>query len=283
MKQLLIGFSLITTLLSCQKETTNNTPESLPAQTINNVSYGSDPQQKMDLYLPAGRTDTTKMVIMVHGGAWVEGDKADFNQFVPVLQQRLPGWAIANINYRLATTFANHFPTQENDMKAAVDFLVQKSGNYNISQKIVLLGASAGGHMAMLQAYKNASPQIKAVVNFFGPADMVTFFNSTTDPTAQLGLQILMGGSPTTNAAMYQQSSPINFITPQAPPTIILHGDADAVVPYAQSQALQAKLQQQGVVHQLVTYPGLGHDIWPPATMTDAFNKIELFIKANVQ
>lgn len=283
MKQLLISFSLITTLLSCQKETNNNTQESLPAQTLNNVSYGSDPQQKMDIYLPAGRTDTTKMVIMVHGGAWVEGDKTDFNQFIPVLQQRLPGWAIANINYRLATTFANHFPTQENDMKAAVDFLVQKSGEYKTSQKFVLLGASAGGHMALLHAYKNSSPKIRAVVNFFGPADMVSFFNNTTDPTSQLGLQILMGGNPTTNAAMFQSSSPVNFITPLSPPTIILHGDADVVVPIAQSQALKNKLQQEGVVHQLVTYPGLGHDIWPPATMTDAFNRIEVFIRANVQ
>ncbi|MGZ8544205.1 MAG: prolyl oligopeptidase family serine peptidase, partial [Flavisolibacter sp.] len=212
-----------------------------------------------------------------------EGDKADFNQFIPILQQRLPGWAIANINYRLATTFTNHFPTQENDMKAAVDFLVQKSGEYKTSQKFVLLGASAGGHMAMLQAYKYPNPKIKAVVNFFGPADMVSFFNSTTDPSAQIGLQILMGGTPTSNAAIYQQSSPVNFITPQTPPTIILHGDADVVVPIAQSQALISQLQQSGVVHQMVTYPGLGHDIWPQATMTDAFNKIEVFIRANVQ
>jgi acetyl esterase/lipase len=282
MRKLTIVFFFAITLVSCQRETGIDPNESLAAQTYSNISYGSDPAQKMDLYLPAGRTDTTKMIIMVHGGGWVEGDKSDFAQFVPVLKQRFPGWAIANINYRLATAVANYFPAQETDMKAAVDYLVQKGSEYHISEKFVLLGASAGAHMALLQAYKYSSPKIKAVVDFFGPADMVSFFNTTTDPTLQIGLQILMGGTPASNPAMYQQSSPVNFVDGQSPPTIILHGDMDLLVDISQSQMLRDKLQTAGVTNEFETYQGYGHDIWPDAVMEDAFDRIENFIKTNV-
>src|SRR5690348_1751958 len=123
MKRLLFLFSVVS-LIACKK---NDTAEpSLAAQNQANVAYGTDAAQKMDLYLPAGRsTDSTKLIILVHGGAWISGDKSDFALFLPIIQQRFPGYAVANINYRLATTAANHFPTQENDMKAAVDFLLQ--------------------------------------------------------------------------------------------------------------------------------------------------------------
>ena len=266
--------------VSCQKETQENT---LAAETIMDQSYGSDPLQKMDIYLPAGRsTDSTKLIVLVHGGAWMEGDKADFRTYVSTLQQRFPGYGVANINYRLATTSANHFPVQETDMKAAIDYLAQKSSEYNIAQKFVLLGASAGAHLALLQAYKYSAPKIAGVIDFFGPADMVDMYTSSTSSIHQLAIQILMSGTPATNPTMYQQSSPINFVTAQAPPTIIFHGGLDPLVPVSESTALKNKLESLGVPTQLVIYPNLGHDLWPTATMNEAFDKIEVFIKANV-
>jgi acetyl esterase/lipase len=284
MKKFLIVLLSASLLISCQKGVDAEIPQHKVAETLSNVSYGTDPAQKMDVYLPEGRTDTTKLIILVHGGAWMGGDKSDFSSFVPVLQQRLKGYAIANINYRLATISANHFPTQENDMKAAVDFLVQKAGDYHISQKIVLLGASAGAHLVLLQAYKYSTPKIKAAIDFFGPTDMVALYNSVpTGSLTQTALQIVMNGSPASNAPLYSQSSPINFVNAQSTPTLILHGTADDVVPIAQSNDLKAKLQSFGVVHQMVAYPNHGHDLWPAATMDDAFSKIEAFIKANVQ
>ena len=278
-------FTLLTVIFfsSCQKELSfNETQPSVPAQTFTNVSYGTDPEQTMDVYLPTGRTDATKIIVLVHGGAWIEGDKNELTQYVSSLQQRLPDYAIANINYRLATVAANHFPSQENDMKAALAFLVSKGSEYHISQKFVLLGASAGAHMSLLQAYKNADPKIKAVVDFFGPTDLVALYNTTTDPTSLFAFQILMGGTPATNPTMFQQSSPVNFVTAQSPPTIILHGDIDAIVPIAQSISLKGKLQTAGVINQMITYSGLDHDFWPADKMNDAFDKIATFLKANV-
>jgi len=160
--------------VACKKEVT---PGEQPAaeQTLTDVSYGSDPAQRMDVYLPAGRTtSTTKVFIMVHGGAWTTGDKTEFNEYIPIFKQRLPGYAIFNINYRLAALpTANAFPTQENDVKAAFDFIMGKAGEYKFNhEKLAVLGASAGGHLALLQAYKNTTPKVKALIDMFGPTDM---------------------------------------------------------------------------------------------------------------
>ena len=281
MKRFSILFYFALVFTACQKENKTTSNAGVPEQTLNNVSYGTDAANKMDIFLPAGReADTTKIIILVHGGAWLEGDKSDFASYVPILKQRLPGYAIANINYRLATAAGNFFPTQENDMKAAIDFLIQKRNEYRFSEKIVLLGASAGAHMALLQAYKYATPKIKAVVSFFGPTDMAALYNSSSTNT-KFGLQLLLGGTPATST-MYQQSSPVNFVDAQDPATTIFHGELDAIVNIAQSTLLRDKLQTAGVINQLTVYPGLGHDVWPPATMNETFNKIEAFIKANV-
>ena len=168
-------------------------------------------------------------------------------------------------------------------MKAAMDFLAQKSGSYHFSPNFVLLGASAGGHLALLQGYKYNQPKVKAVVDFFGPVDMVGMYNSAANPLTQQGILLLMNGSPTTNPTLYQQSSPINFVTAQSPPTIILHGDGDIIVNLSQSVALKNKLQSVGVTNQLVVYPGQGHELWPTPVMNDAFDKVVAFIQANVQ
>jgi acetyl esterase/lipase len=126
MKSLFLVSSLIFLLTSCQKE--NDTgPITLTEQTQLNVAYGTDAAQKMDVYLPASRTvSNTKVIIVIHGGGWNQGDKSDFTAYVDTLKHRLPGYAIFNINYRLSTGVINLFPTQENDTKAALEFIYSK-------------------------------------------------------------------------------------------------------------------------------------------------------------
>lgn len=274
---------LIILIQSCQKDNDPIDNGPATAQTQLNVAYGTDPKHMMDIYLPAGRTEaSTKVIILIHGGAWATGDKTEFNQYVDTLKKRQPDYAIFNINYRLATALGNFFPTQENDVKAALDFIITKSSEYKISQKIVLLGASAGGHMALLQGYKYSAPvKVKAIVDFFGPSDMVGMHNSPADPSTVPLLQVLMGGTPATNPNMYQQSSPINFVNAQSPPTIILQGGIDPVVPIGQSTELRTKLQTLGVVHQYVFYPTEGHG-WFGTNLTHSFNAIQAFLAANV-
>lgn len=280
---LLIASAFI--LYSCKKEKSNNPPPATVAEkTELNVAYGTNAAQKMDVYLPAGRsTSTTKVIILIHGGGWSTGDKSDFTVYVDTLKRRLPGFAIININYRLASGTSNLFPTQENDVNAAVSFIYGKRNEYAISDKFVLLGNSAGGHLSLLQAYKYSSPvKIKAVVDFYGPTDLVDMYNNPASIFAPpAALAAVVGGTPITNPVMYQQSSPINFVTAQSPPTIILQGGADILVAPSQSSALNNKLQTFGVTKQYVFYPAENHG-WVGSTLTDSFDKITAFLNANV-
>src|SRR6187401_2929017 len=143
---ILIHFSLV--FSSCKKD---DAPEQEMSVTMLNVSYGTNSQQKMDVYLPATRSTTdTKVMIMIHGGGWNSGDKTDFNEYVDSLKKREPSYAIFNLNYRLANT-PDLFPAQELDVKAAVEFINSERQEYKVSDKFVLVGASAGGHLALLQ------------------------------------------------------------------------------------------------------------------------------------
>jgi acetyl esterase/lipase len=267
---------------SCSKDDPLN-PDNGTVTKLN-VAYGSDPLQQLDVYLPAIRSyDTTKVLLMIHGGAWSAGDKTDFAEYIDTLKKRLPNYAIININYRLASTGVNLFPTQENDVKAAVDFVISKRSDYAISDKMILLGASAGGHLALLQGYKNSTINPKAIVNFFGPSDMTDMYNNPASPFAAPELIAgLFGATPTSNPAIYTSSGPINFVSAQSPPTITLQGGADPLVRPAQQLALQAKLNTSGVINEYVFYPTESHG-WTGPNLVDSFDKIVAFLKANVQ
>ncbi len=277
---LLIGFLL--SMTSCNKKE-DNAGNAAPYQESMNVAYGKDTAQKMDIYLPANRTsDNTKVIILIHGGAWMEGDKKDFSSYISLVKNRLPDYAIINVNYRLATQTNNYFPTQENDIAAAVSFIHDREKEYKISSKYVLLGASAGAHLALLQAYKYKSPvAIKAVVSFFGPTDLIALYNNQTSSYYQLALQTLIGGTPQSNLSVYQQSSPIFFASAQSCPTLLLHGGKDPVVAPAQSEILKSKLIAAGVATDLVIYPNEGHG-WYGANLDDSFDRIKKFLEVNV-
>jgi acetyl esterase/lipase len=84
------------------------------------------------------------------------------------MQKRLADYAFFNITYRQATTNDTLFPAQENDVKKALEFIVNNSASFDVSKKMVLLGVSAGGTLALLQGYKYKEPVIpKAIIFIF--------------------------------------------------------------------------------------------------------------------
>lgn len=257
----------------------------LPEKSIS-ASYGPKPLQNFDLYLPQGRTDTgTKLLIIIHGGAWVSGDKADMNFVMNDVKRIFPGWAVANINYTLATMPANNvFPTQENDVLALMNYMYARRTEYAISNKWVLLGASAGGHLAMLQGYKYTSPIVpKAIVNYFGPSDMVdTYQRPQSIFVDTSSFRTLLSGTPTSNPASYYQSSPINFVSAQSPATITFQGTNDILVPVRQQDALHAKLTAAGVPNVKKIYSGEGHG-FTAAAMADSYVLVKNFIDTYVR
>ena len=122
MRNLAIICSIVLFITSCSKE--DLTPNSNKSVTYTNVEFGSDSRQMMDIFLPAGRTvNTTKTIVVIHGGAWTSGDKSEMTEVVDSLKRRLPNYAFINLNYRLAVNNSvNVFPAQENDEKTAIEF-----------------------------------------------------------------------------------------------------------------------------------------------------------------
>ena len=269
-------------ILSCQKPIDEIVNTNASAKTMLNVSYGTSSEQTMDIYLPANRTSTsTKVIVMIHGGGWNTGDKSELTEYADSIRKRLPDYAVFNINYRLALG-TNLFPAEENDVKSAIQFIINNSSNYIISQKFVLLGVSAGAHLALLQGYKYASQiKPKAIVSFFGPTDLIDMYNHPLNPLIAQGLAAVVGKTPTQDSLLYANSSPVNFVSNTSSPTILLQGGMDPLVSVTQATMLKAKLDAAGVINQYVFYPTEGHG-WIGANLVDSFNKIQAFLAANV-
>lgn len=270
-KFLFLGFIALI-LFSCNSDESIN--QNLEAKTLLNVSYGNNVQQKFDLYLPANRTQNTKTLILVHGGGWTEGDKADMNYAVDIVKQYLPQYAIANINYRLATTGNPAFPMQIDDIESVITKL--KTADYQISDNFGFIGVSAGAHLSMLYSYAYNS-DIKVVCSIVGPTNF-TDVNYTSNPFMVAMFQSATGLVYSENIGFYQQISPFHRATTNSQPTILLYGNADPLIPTTQGQDMHAKLDQLGVYNEFYLYNG-GHGDWVINDQIDAYNRMVNFIK----
>lgn len=280
MKKLLYIFLFVQLLMSCNSD--DNTAEPLynPAEavTIINESYGSDPEQVMDIYLPGGRTSATKTIILVHGGAWVAGDKADFADVVPFVQSQFPDYAVVNINYRLATATSPAYPKQIDDIELAIAKL--KHTDYTLSDDYAFIGASAGAHLAMLYAYRfDPNHEVKAVVDIVGPADFTDPQYTTHPLYSYAALNLIGTATPTT--AQIEEVSPIAYITTASAPTITFYGGQDPLVPATQGPRLRDKLDSMGVTNEFNFYPDGGHGDWDEATYQQVYSRLILFLQEN--
>lgn len=276
----LLTLSFICT--SCHKDTGEPSPY-LASQSYNlkDVPYGTDPQQKMDVYLPANRSSSqTKVFVMIHGGGWSAGDKADYSSTVDAFKAYFPNHAIININYRLGTQDNPGYPKQIQDIQAALDEI--SKDKYAVSQQFLLFGGSAGAHLSMLYAYAfDPDHHVKGVVNTVGPADL-----TDPSPTNNFILMGVVGGllgkaiyDFQGNKALFEETSPAIRVTPDAPPTISFYGDKDPLIPVTQMPLLRTALEKNHVWHYDTLYPGGGHGQWASeAQNQDYINRTIAFI-----
>jgi acetyl esterase/lipase len=290
MKQLLTILISSFLLVQCVKDdkTNNNINtggSNLTDTILMNVAYGSHSRNIMDLHLPAKRDNKTPVMVFIHGGAWKAGDKADLNNYVNIIKKEWPSIAIANINYRYASNDSNiHHPQMMDDIKKAIGFLVNKKADFQISTDMSIGGGSAGGQLAMIYAYKyNDYNNIKCVLNIFGPS-------SIRDWSWYQSNNIWLGGKvgdilaeyvgQQWDSTAYAQVSPLQQVDSNTPPTIIFHGNLDPIVPFYQSQWLNAELGKNGVAKEFHEYLAF-HSFDGPQT-NDVCKKMVAFMKKHM-
>src|SRR5918997_2465759 len=248
--------------------------DALPASVVvhRDLHYvsGGHPRQMLDLYLPRA-AGPLPLIVWIHGGAFRVGSKED----------RLPremlerGFAIASLNYRLSQHA--RFPAQIEDCKAAVRWLRAHADSYGLDpSRFASWGESAGGHLAAMLGtaghersfevgeHLEHSSRVQAVLDFFGPTDFLQMdahrlpegmvHDAEGSPESQL-----IGGPIQDRPAEVARANPVTFVTPAAPPFLIVHGDRDPLVPYHQSTLLVAALRGAGVPVTFYTVADGGH------------------------
>jgi acetyl esterase/lipase len=207
----------------------------------------------LDLYLPEKIAQSVPLLVFIHGGGWVGGSRDVYKYYTVRYAQK--GYAAATVSYRFSGEAP--FPAAVQDVKCAVRWLRAHADQYHIDpEKIAAIGGSAGGHLALMLGYssaaaeldrsggnQNVSSRVQAVVDFYGPYDLTTDLAKGADP-----VRSFMGGKSFEDAPeLYRRASPMTYLDKNAPPTLILHGTIDEVVPIEQSDRLAARLKELGV------------------------------------
>ncbi|MCC6356753.1 MAG: alpha/beta hydrolase fold domain-containing protein [Verrucomicrobiae bacterium] len=248
---------------------------------------GTDnPRQRLDLLVPeAPKGGKLPVVVFIHGGGWQNGDKTGGRRQVADLVAS-GEFAGVSVGYRL--TDEAQFPQQIYDCKAAIRWIRANAEKRGLDpDKIAVWGSSAGGHLVSLLGTSGdvkelegelgpnngASSRVSCVVNFYGPSELLTM-GAQSKPGGRISHDApdspeakLVGGALQENKEKAKAASPITHVSKDDPPFLHIHGDADPVVPYAQSEALHEALKKVGVASALVTVEGGGHGQgFPPET-----------------
>lgn len=273
-------------LAGCSKQDLDSSDPLSPARPleIQNARYGSGTRQLADIYLPANRSaSSTKTIILLHGGSWIAGDKADLAPLLPQFRGNMPEAAFVNINYTLADgNAANTHPAQMKDISALLQFLRSKRSEWNISDSWTLLGVSAGGHLSLLYAFAyDSTQQVKAVASIVGPTNLTDPFY-TANPLFQQLFSTYLGKTYAENPALYQQLSPALQVKAGAPPTYMAYGGLDPLVPVSNPVLLEEKLKSLNIPYRYNYYPQESHE-FSPAAVSSTLSSFAAFWRQQVK
>lgn len=226
---------------------------------------GGDETLKLDLYRPAAK-GRLPGVVVIHGGAWRGGSRLHMRPFAA--QFAAVGFIAATVQYRLCPK--HPFPAQIEDVKCAVRWMRANADKYQIdSDHIGAVGASAGGHLALLLGtldpkdglegqggHAPFSSKVQAVVNYFGPFDLTL---RDWDPKLDPLLIDFLGGTLDQRRDAYRRASPATYLDAEDAPVITFHGTKDEIVPFGQAQLIDRLTRKVGVSSHLEVMTGAGH------------------------
>ena len=236
------------------------------------INYNDDNLQKhlLDIYMPAKVEGKVPLVVFVHGGGWMANDKyADIGYMKKTVAEIVSnGYGLASIDYRHSTQAI--FPAQIQDCNRAVSYLYDHAETYGFDiDRLALIGFSAGGHLASMMGLSNNDDMIdfymaetsrtfrfKAVVDFYGPSDLI-LFPGGDDEKSPVGL--LIGAAPLDRPDLAKAASPVTYVDENDPPFLIIHGEKDDMVSPKHSHLLSAWLTVKGVENELIIVKDAPH------------------------
>ncbi len=265
------------------------------------VDYVGDGMEghKMDIHLPETGQDSYKAVVLIYGSAWFANNMKGmaFQSLGKPLMDA--GFAVISINHR--SSGDARFPAQINDVKAAIRFIRANAAKYRIDTSFIgITGFSSGGHLSSLAgttngvrkftvggktldiegdlgAYTDYSSRVDAVVDWFGPIDMTRMkeCNSVNDEKSPEAAFI--GGAPADNPELLALMNPMTYIDKADPHFLVIHGDADNVVPHCQSVYFSEALKAAGILQDFITVPKGQHG--PVTFNEETFAKMTKFFR----
>lgn len=244
-----------------------------------NIHYKGD--KHIDLYQPTNQVySQSPVVLYFHGGAWMIGRKESINnaRFHGAINTlRAQGYAVVSPEYALATEERSPFPDCVVDAYDAADWILENADTYNFDvENIGVMGESAGAHLALMTGYLEAGHQAKIqyIVDVYGPTDLYTlyqqqipFIDTIKEQIPFLGdmdiPKMLFGFDPEVEVdrakALALANSPVQYIHNASPPTLIIHGNQDRVVPISQSEVLINYLDSLDVVYDYHVLDSVDH------------------------
>jgi len=224
----------------------------------------------LDLHLPLNGPCNPVTILYIHGGAWIYSDKSDSAQVCDLLA--IAGFPVVTCNYSLSTIEAPGFPQAVYDVKAVVRWIrTDGSEVYNLAKKIVVVGESAGGYLALMlgttdglarfepQLPYSGDYRVDAVIAFFAPADLVYQVRHGFDA---LATEWFVGEMLNEQSMQrYIEASPITYVSEANPPVALLHGEWDMVVPFEGALRMRQAFANVCRYCRLVNVPGAGHGL----------------------
>lgn len=238
-----------------------------------NLAYGKEERQFVDLAIPKDNDGEVGLILYIHGGGWIMGDKEGYKDALSNTANNF-GYAAAALNYRYLGKNVNMHDIAD-DIDSALSVIKKKAKEKGVEiNKVLLTGGSAGGHLSMFYAYsrKDTAPITPvAVCSYSGPTDLYDdnfYFNNSLGSTDFICELFSMGcgqcftyeEKDKVKDALYAVS-PVSYVDENTVPTIICHGMKDSVVPYSNALSIVEKFEQYGVTYDFVSYPNSEHGL----------------------
>lgn len=297
LKTVLAGLLALSGMMTaCAQGQSEKSEEPAAVRQWLDVDYAGDQLEghKLDIYVPQDGAERHKVIVLIYGSAWFANNakQAAYGSMGKPLVDS--GFAVVSINHRASVEA--RFPAQINDVKAAIRFIRAKADDYGLDTSFVgITGFSSGGHLSSLAAMTNGvkqytvggttmdiegtvgnhltqSSRVDALVDWFGPLDMSRMEGCTGYKGADSPEAVLLGGAPAERPDAVALMNPMTYVDDADPMALVIHGDADSVVPYCQSVFFSEVLKAKGRLADFITVPNGEHG--PVTFNEDTFRRM---------